>query len=453
MRILMTAHTFYPESSGGVERHVFDLATRLKEKGHDVGVLYRIHSPEHQEYALLESEWRGIPVFKIVHNYVAKMPNPYPFYDRQVEMRFLEVLDKYPIDLMHIHHLGGLSTSLIDAAHRRGLPVLWTLHDFWPMCSLSKLLTPDGRLCLGPDDGMRCAECTWLQWQHRDEPDNVLARLMEIGWRNLPRRALQFMGTFIAARMGWKDALWDKLLSLPARDDHMRRTLLKADLLISPSQFLIDCFEEWGIPRSRFRYLQNGVPASLLRDSHEIPLLRTGPLTFGFLGSFYPEKGLHILLDAFLQAELADTRLRIWGGLANPQFRHYVASIEERANSAANITLEGKFPPEELPQVLEQIDVLVMPSVWYENNSLSMLEALAAKVPIIAGNVGGMAELVRHDENGLLFQVGDPCDLADKMRMIVDPECLQRYRASIRPPRSTEEVGDQLEQIYHEFVG
>jgi glycosyltransferase involved in cell wall biosynthesis len=452
MRILLTAHTFYPESSGGVERHVFDLANYLMKKGHDVGVFYRIYSPEHQEYALLESEWKSIRVFKVVHNFIAQMPNPYPFYDRQVEECFLEVLDKYPIDLMHIHHLGGLSTSLIDAAHHRGLPVLWTLHDFWPMCSLSQLLTPDGRLCTGPDDGMRCVECVWLQWQHRGKPNKMLARLQEIGWKNIPKRSLQFIGTFVAARMGWKDALWDNLLSLPARDNHMRRTLLKTDLLISPSRFLVDRFEDWGIPRSRFRYLQNGVPASLLRTHRETPPLGTRPFTFGFLGSLYPYKGIHILIDAFQRANLPDTMLRIWGGLADPQFRDYLASIEEKANSAANIRLEGQFPPEQLLDVLDQIDVLVMPSELYENNPLSILEALAAKVPIIAGNVGGMAELVQHDENGLLFQVGDPIDLASKMRMITDPKRLQRYRAAIHSPRSTEEVGAQLEQIYGEFV-
>jgi glycosyltransferase involved in cell wall biosynthesis len=452
MRILMTAHTFYPENSGGVERHVFDLANYLMKKGHDVGVLYRIHSPEHQEYTLLEGEWKGIRVFKIVHNYVSPMPNPYPFYDRQVEERFSEILDKYPVDLMHVHHLGGLSTSLVDTAHRRGLPVLWTLHDFWPMCSLSQLLTPDGRLCPGPDDGLRCVECLWLQWQQRGKPANMLARLQEIGWRNVPRRLLRFIGSFVAAQMGWKGTLWDVLLSLPVRDDHMRRTLLKTDLLISPSQFLIDKFEEWGIPGSKFHYLQNGVPASLLGDRRKTLPTHTRPFTFGFLGSFYPHKGAHIMIDAFLHAKLPDAALRIWGGLSDPQFQSYVASIEEKAGSAPNVTLEGQFPPEQLPNILEQIDVLVMPSVWYENNSLSMLEALAAKVPIIAGNVGGMAELVHHDENGLLFQVGDSLDLADKMRMITDSERLQRYRAGIRPPRSTEEVGAQLEQIYGEFV-
>jgi glycosyltransferase involved in cell wall biosynthesis len=453
MRILMIAHTFTPEShGGGVENHVLHASSSLVGKGHEVGVFYRIHAPGKREYELIDGQKKNIQVFKVVHSFTSSMPNPYSFYDRQVEERFLTVLERYVPDLVHIHHLGGLSTSLVGAAKRRGLPVLWTLHDFWPMCPMSHLLTPDGRLCQGPDGGMRCVECLWLRSRHDYRPVSMRARLQEIGLRGALKRVPGFIRDFVAARMGCRDPLLDVLLALPSRNDHMRHVLLTADLLISPSQFLIERFEEWGVPRSKFHYLRNGVPASLLSAGLTTSAPPPRRFTFGFVGSLYPYKGVHVLIDAFLRAQPLDAMLRIWGGPPAPEFQNYVASIHEKADNATNITLEGRFPPERLANVLRQIDVLVMPSVLYENNPLAILEAFAMRVPVIAGNAGGMAELVHDDENGLLFRVGDPVDLADKMRMIMNPERLKRHRAGIHPPPSVEETVAELEHAYNRFV-
>lgn len=447
MRILMTAHTFYPEGRGGVEKHILTLARHLREANHEVAVFYRIHSPDEREYALVEGSWGGIRTFKVVHNFIGSMPNPFPFYDRQVEERFVSVIQAFHPSLVHIHHLGGLSTSLVSAAKRRDLPVVWTLHDFWPMCPMSHLLTPNGDLCAGPDEGIRCVECLWLRSRGEYAPLSIRARVREIGWIEGLRRAPRFLKDLIAARIGHTESLWDRLQTLPARNEHMRSVLLNVDLLISPSQFLIDRFEAWGIPRSKFRYLQNGVPAALLSGQHRDPPTHRGHFAFGFIGSINPHKGVHILVEAFLQADLPDTRLGIWGG-AEPAMEDYLASVRKKAASSNRIALEGCFEPDNLIDIQRQIDVLVVPSLLYENNPLAILESFAMKTPVIASNVGGMAELVQDDGNGLLFQVGDSADLADKMRKIREPERLERYRAGITPPQSVDAMGTALEHIY-----
>lgn len=451
MRILMTAHTFYPEGRGGVEKHILSLARYLIEANHEVGIFYRIHSPDQQEYALIKDTWSGIQVFKVVHNFVASMPNPFPFYDLEIEEQYLTVVEAFRPDLVHIHHLGGLSTSLVSAAKRRALPVLWTLHDFWPMCPLSHLLTPNGDLCAGPDDGLRCVECVWLRSRSEHAPLSIRARLREIGWRKGLRRAPGFLKDFIAARIGHTESVWDRLQTLPARNDHMRSVLLDVDLLISPSQFLIDRFEAWGIPRSKFRYLQNGVPAALLSGQHRDQVAEGRDFVFGFIGSICPNKGVHILVEAFLQADLPDTKLRIWGG-AEPAVQDYLASVRKKAASNGRIAFEGRFDPDTLMDVLKQIDVLVVPSILYENNPLAILESFAMKTPVIASNVGGMAELVQDDWNGLLFRVGDPANLADKMRKIRQPGHLDRYGSGITPPQSVHTMGAALEQIYSDLL-
>lgn len=452
MRVLMTAHAFYPEGQGGVEKHILTLSHYLMEKGHAVGIFYRIHSPSEPEYALIQAQWEHIRAFKVVHNYTSPLPNPYPYYDLRVEERFVSVLDEYAPDVVHIHHLGELSTSLIGAAKAKGVPVVWTVHDFWPMCPRSYLMTPNGRLCPGPDGGLRCVGCLWLESQEKHRSVSMRARLREIGWKEGIKRAPRFFRDLASAWVGARHPAWDASLTLPVRDEHMRRVMLEADLLISPSRFLIDQFEKWGIPRSRFRHLPNGMPPSLF-SARRMPIDTRRPFTFGFVGTLHPHKGVHVLIDAFLRAQLPEAVLRIWGSASAPQVQEYVASVRQKASGHRGITFEGPFPPEQVADVLDQMDVLVMPSIWYENNPLIILEAFARGVPVIAGNVGGMAELVHHDRNGLQFRVGDPVDLADKMRMVIDPERLERYRAGIQPPRSMEETGAELVRIYEDLMG
>ena len=451
MRILMTAHTFYPASKGGVENHILGLAHYLMERGHEVGVFYRVHAPDERQYALIEDKWEDIPVFRIVHNFVFYRPNPYPFYDRQVEERFLQVLGRFEPDLVHVHHLGNLSTSLVGAAQRRGLAVVWTLHDFWPMCPLSQMLTPDGRLCPGPDGGLRCVECLWLRSLEGGPSFSLRARVRDLGVRESIKRLPRFARDFLASKLGYRSMLWNRLLALPTRDEHMRRVMLAADQLLSPSRFLIQKFQEWGIPSARFVYVQNGVPASLLAASRGAGF-PSRQFTFGFIGSHHPFKGVHVLLDAFLQAQLPGAVLKVWGGSHSPQFQDYVASIREQAGASEAIMLEGMFPPEQIADVLRQVDVLVVPSTWYENNPLTILEAFAMGVPVIAGDVGGMAELVRDGENGLLFEVGNSADLAAKMRAIMNPDLLEQCRAGVEPPHSVDEMGAEIAAIYERLL-
>lgn len=454
MRILMVSHAFLPESMGGVENHIRQLARYLIEDGHQVGVFYRLHAPGKAEYCLIEGKWEGIQIFKVVHNFTKGMYTPFSYYDRKIEERFLHVVDQFQPDIVHIHHLGGLSTSLIGAAKRHGLPVLWTLHDFWPMCPLSHLLTVDGRICHGPDDGMRCVECLWLQSREHQASTSVKVRLQELGFWESLRRAPRFVRDFIVLRlMGGHNTLLDQYLVLPSRNYHMRHLLLQPDCLLSPSQFLIDKFVEWGIPERQFRHVQNGVAKILRQSRRAIDAPFHDPFTFGFVGTLYPYKGVDTLISAFEQAALPNTSLRIFGGApSSAVFRDYYAGVEAQVARLENVTLEGRFVPEALPEILKQLDVLVLPSRLYENNPLVILEAFAMGIPVIAGNVGGMAELVRHDVNGLQFRLGDVTDLVDKLRMAIEPARLRRYRAAIHPPNTVEEVGETVRRIYEELL-
>jgi glycosyltransferase involved in cell wall biosynthesis len=102
---------------------------------------------------------------------------------------------------------------------------------------------------------------------------------------------------------------------------------------------------------------------------------------------------------------------------------------------------------------MAEIDVLVVPSIWHENSPLTIHEAFLAKTPVIASNIGGMAELIQDEVNGLLFKVGDVADLREKITMIVQhPDLISKLSANIGPVKTIEENAVEIEQIYGDLI-
>ncbi len=123
--------------------------------------------------------------------------------------------------------------------------------------------------------------------------------------------------------------------------------------------------------------------------------------------------------------------------------------LRELAAGDDRITFYGAFSREEIGRVLSEIDVLVVPSRWYENAPGVVFEAFAAKVPVVATDLGGLSECVRHGENGLLFALEDASDLARQLRrMGEEPGLLEELRAGIGPVKTVEEYADELEELY-----
>ena len=117
------------------------------------------------------------------------------------------------------------------------------------------------------------------------------------------------------------------------------------------------------------------------------------------------------------------------------------------------IAFVGTFSNEQVLKVHSELDVLVVPSLWHENSPNVILEAFAAGTPVIASNQGGLAELVKHEVNGLLFRTGDAADLARQLQRIVDqPALLESLHNGIPPVKTVQEEMKELLQIYRSIV-
>jgi glycosyltransferase involved in cell wall biosynthesis len=231
-----------------------------------------------------------------------------------------------------------------------------------------------------------------------------------------------------------------------ARLDFIRKVFAAADMVIAPSHFLKRMFVQNGYRAESIQVSPYGLDLSW--GPQPAPRPSDGVLTIGYLGQLEPLKGVDILVRAIrLLPPQAPVRLRIHGALdKNPP---YVQSLRDIALGDPRIEFAGVYTRPQLGAVLANMDVIAVPSVWYENTPLVIGEAFAAGRPALATNLGGMSEAVQHDINGLLFERGDVAGLARAIQRLLDePGLLNRLRAGIGPVRTIDDEMVQLLQIY-----
>jgi glycosyltransferase involved in cell wall biosynthesis len=166
-----------------------------------------------------------------------------------------------------------------------------------------------------------------------------------------------------------------------------------------------------------------------------------------------PSKGVHVLVEAFRRLKSTSARLHIFG--AGYDFEGYVGyeeRVQRMASVDARIRFEGQFANEQVRDVFAKFDILVVPSIWYENSPLTIQEASLSCTPVIASDIGGMAEFVKEGKNGLVFHVGDPRDLGRKMRTFLDNEELtEKLRPDPESVRDVEDDADCTERLYEKY--
>jgi glycosyltransferase involved in cell wall biosynthesis len=337
------------------------------------------------------------------------------FLNPDIEQAFQLFLDRVGPDVVHFQHVMSLSYRLVGQARRGGVPTVLTLHDYWFICSNSQLIWPDAQVCRGKGLGLNCARCVLT--------DRVGSRLL-----------LTLLRPVAAPLLQLRDAL-------------VRRTVLEADLAVAPSHFLIRRYAQAGFPPQRLVYLENGIDTRRIQQHPHRPA-EDGRVRFTYLGSLAWQKGVHVLVEAFRAIPADRGVLRICG--SPDVFPAYAARLREIANPA-NTSFEGLVPNEKVGHILAGTDVLVVPSLWYENSPVVVQEALAARVPIIASDIGALPEKV--GPAGWLFPVGSVQGLRERLRHLTTAGIPPDLRERIPEPTSITDAAGRLLKIYTEIRG
>jgi len=406
MNILFSVHQFFPHHYTGTERLVLNLSKQLQKNGHHVKVLtYGIIETEDYRFQdgflIKEYSFEGVPVISVRHvNIPAEVS--FSIFDPNMEKIFHSILEKNSFDIIHVCHPMRTGT-IIKMAKKYNIPVILTLTDFWLMCPRGIASTPQGNLCEGSSDGEQCiSECYGSLWS-----DKIRQRFTD--------------ATLVFSMV---------------------------NRVVFPTVFLKNMFS---------KKIYSG-PSDLIRFGNDYRYIRyntkqyseTSDIRLGFLSSLLPHKGAHVLVAAFINAHQDNMSLKIFGDPLHEQ--EYFENMKNLSNDYP-VDFLGKYHNDDLESILEDLDVVVLPSLWWENTPLVMLRALAHRVPVIVSNFPGMTEVVRDGVDGYVFRPGDSDHLKDILIKIgKNPLLLNEIQKSISYSKRIEEEAFEYECIFTEEI-
>jgi glycosyltransferase involved in cell wall biosynthesis len=300
------------------------------------------------------------------------------------------------------HHL---SPSVLVELQRQGVPVVLTLHDLKLVCPAYKMHT----------QGAICEECR----------GGAL--------RSVVRNRCIKNSTAMSALV-WLESTVHKAL-----DIYMRNVTR----FVVPSRFFLDKFAEWGVDTGRFAHIPNSIDVDAFEAGEE-----PGD-AFVYLGRLVPEKGVATLIRAAAKARV---RLRIIG--TGPE----EAALRQLAQElGGDVQFTGYLSGAELRAAIGSARAVVIPSEWYENAPISVMEASALARPIIGADIGGIPELIRQEETGFVFESGNVDSLVAVLERVerLEPSRLRRMggagRAWMRSEFSPSAYRDRMLDLYQDI--
>ena len=415
MKILHVIHRFVDTARRGSELYTYVLGRSLAKR-HDVAVLYT--SPKKAAGRVESGEMDGLQTFILgcAESWEqAKLRGG----SREAESAFTKVLSEWKPDVVHFQHLLYHSLRLPTIAARAGVASLLTLHDFWLLCPQINLLDHQQRISW-PINRRNCIACCEVTVQR------------QYSWRRL----WGWEPTLLARRM-----LRASYLTL-ARPLQVGRVFRDIGLFIAPSEHVRDRFVEEGLPASRVVHCGHGINHDLRPVGYERRPHHGGRLRCGFIGTVSVHKGMDVLLEAF--EGINEASLAVYGAAA----RQYISRAR-----GTNVRFMGEISDAQKAEAFQEMDVLIVPSIWFENFSLVTQEAFLFGVPVIASSIGALRELVQDGESGLLFRVGDATDLRSKVQYLAgNPGEVRRLAANVPHVKSSVEHAAEIESLYERVL-
>ena len=407
MRILHIIHQYLPDHVGGTELYTHWVTGELARRGREVAIFHR-RSADGTGLARREaggvaiwSAWHGR--FRPTGRFLATFREP------ALLNAFVRVVDQIRPDVVHVEHLMGLPAAILAVLQKRRIPYVVTLWDFWWVCANAQLLTNDTQeVCAGPDKFTNCARC-------------ALARTGS--------PALKLARPFLP-------------LPLARRNRLLQGGLAQAAALIAPAPFVQSWYAAHGVAMEKMVVIPPGLDYPPAAARFRPPGAR--PFRVGYIGGLSWQKGVHVLLRAFRQLS---PPAELWVA-GDPDFDPgYVARLRQEAGE--RVQFLGKLDRGGVWRMLAQVDVVVVPSLWYETFCFVVSEAFALGVPVVASDLGVLADRVRPGVDGFLFPPGDAATLAALLRRCqAEPDLLPRLRANIRPGFTVARHTDEIEAVY-----
>ncbi len=373
MKILLINKFFF--SFGGTETAFFQAAKMLQEQGHEV-IFFSMAHPKNREsrqspYFVSRVDFEEMSGWREWIRGAKRI-----LFGSESRAKLDELLRVEKPDIAHLHNIyHHLSPAIISTLNKHGVPVVLTLHDYKTVCPAYKLFTK----------GSICEKCRGVRSR----------------WCLLNKCV--------------KNSYLKSLVCLLEKKLH-RRNYDRVDRFVCPSRFLLEKIREMGFS-GKCTYIANCTNL----DAVEAPAPPPNPLIL-FFGRLVEEKGIHLLIEAMrgIPAEC----LIVGDGPRENGLREQASHTRD-----ARIRFIAHQPPQALKVIIRRSTMVVVPSVWYENNPFSIIESFYMGIPVVAARIGGIPELVIDGKTGLLFTPGSSADLHDKIVLLLKNPKLGRELA------------------------
>jgi glycosyltransferase involved in cell wall biosynthesis len=235
---------------------------------------------------------------------------------------------------------------------------------------------------------------------------------------------------------------------------YIMRYLDLVDGFTSPSRFLAERYIAWGLPARKMTVVENLMPRPAATPAPDAAL--EGTLRVGFFGQISKLKGIDVLLDAAAMLETdkdADISFDIFGDYTRqpPEFQQ--AFLARLGRIGANVVFHGPYDRQRVDRLMQSVNAVLMPSIWWENSPVVIQEALRNRRPVICSDIGGMAEKVRDGVDGLHFPAGSAYALASLLRRLAaDRSILAKLNAGLTGEAAVIATIDEYISIYRQLL-
>ena len=350
---VLSVNVFYaPRSYGGatiVAEEVNEILNRSDE--FDVHVFTTLSTDVADAYSIRRYEINGVNIFGIA---VTESSNPQLQFDNpEILDAFGEVISAVKPDIVHFHCIQGIGVSAIDLCASLDIPYIVTLHDAWWLCGRQFMINRKGHYCHQQEIDLRiCAKCV-------DD-----------------------------ARLNIR------------RQKRLRNALQQATMLLAPSRFFANFYIKNKFPPEKVFVNKNGICKPLpyvKRRTNE-------PLVFGYVGGNTEIKGVHLVKQVFARLKQSDIKLVVVDNTLNLGYPSYGKYFWR---NVPRVEVVPAYTQRTIDEYFARIDILLFPTQWKESFGLTVREAIARNVWVIATDAGGVVEDIRHGENGLIIPFND----------------------------------------------
>jgi glycosyltransferase involved in cell wall biosynthesis len=436
MKVLHVPFGYYPDPVGGTEVYVGALAQWQARDG--IAAAIAAPAAENRTY-----RHEGLPVYRFRTGKSVDLRDLYGDGDREAAEAFNEILQSASPDVVHVHAFtSGVSLRLVEKARRRSLPVVFTYHTPTVSCDRGSLQLWGTETCDGVMSVGRCAACT-VQGKGISKPAGWIAG-------SLPPSVGEKLGRMGLSGGAWTALRMSELTEL--RHAAVRALFRESVEIVAVCEWVRDLLLRNGVPPEKITLCRQGLAYPMLAVKALRPRGAGSPVRLVFLGRLDPAKGLGVLSEALRMAPGMQVTLDIFTVVQDAAMQ-----TESRLLSAlradSRIRVLPALAPADVVARLAEYDAVVVPSQGLETGPLVVYEAFGAAVPVVGSNLGGIAELVEHEKNGLLVEASSRQAWTGAIRRLVeDRMLLPKLRQGIGPARTMREVAADMRPVYERAI-